>query len=284
MKKYLKFVAYSVLLVLGMSACSSGGNTALTKSAAENALEESSFFAKDSKLMPFQTGYYEVTLDQLSHLAKLQAAKMITLRVDELTELKRRNWYGNLESVDHYFAAVELTDEGKKFEKEPFVYKPSYLKKYLAANEEYAPTLPEYLSATYVPKGTKKDGNTGATDANGSGSHKSNTHQSRQTSEQDEQVAAVNEEYNKAKARINTVDHLMLLCQFKLEKVYEVKSNLNPDKADTGTCKLIYQFEDLTPFAYVYYTVTDTQYRIASASFSRYEDLGWTVTDIDTKH
>jgi proteasome assembly chaperone (PAC2) family protein len=98
-----------------MNSCS-GNDGVLTESAVEKALKKSDFLTKDAQLTKFQTGYYEVSREQLDLLAKLKAAKMITLRAEEKTEIKRTYWA--VESIGHYFVAVELTEEGKKYERD----------------------------------------------------------------------------------------------------------------------------------------------------------------------
>lgn len=279
MKKFFKFVVCSALLVLGLTACSSGDNTTLTSSAAEKAIKKTSLFAKDSKLTKFQTGYYEIPSDQLDAYAQLKAANLITLKVDELSEYKVERWTRMINIIGHYFVTVELTEEGKKFERPEYSFKPDHLQKYLNANEEFVPTYPEYMSTRYVFN-AESDEDCGITDEDREEMQKllESLGSNNRTEREDE-----NAEYKKALANVKTEDHMMLIGQCKLTKAYEVKTNQTILEIGTGSCKFIYEITDITPFGYIFYNIANQKYWFGSASFTRYEDLGWIVTEINDK-
>jgi hypothetical protein len=285
MKTWMKTVACSALLLLALSSCS-GNNDVLTESAAEKALKKADFLAKDSQLSKFQTGYYEVSKELLDRLAKLKAANMITLRVDEKTEIKKTYWR-TVESLPHYFVAVELTEEGKKFERDEHKYVPEYLEKYIKANKNYEAKLPAYMDSVYVVQYNNSE-ECNITDEDQEAMEKylkeldDNPSATPQANEGKDSSDGYDphKDYLAAKAKVQTEDHWMLVFQCKLNDVYEVKCDKEKESADTGSCKFVFELTDVTPFGYTFFTF-DKQYRFGNASFVRYEDLGWRIRDVN---
>lgn len=284
MKTWMKTVACSALLLLALSSCS-GNNDVLTESAAEKALKKADFLAKDSQLAKFQTGYYEASEEMLDRLAKLKAANMITLRVDEKTEIRKTYWR-TVESLPHYFVAVELTEEGKKFERDEHKFVPEYLEKYIKANENYEAKLPAYMDSVYVSQyGNSEECN--ITDEVQEAKEKFLNELDSCLSDIPQTNVGMDssdgydphKDYLAAKAKVQTEDHWMLLFQCKLNDVYEVKCNKEKEFADTGSCKFVFELKDITPFGYTYFTF-DKQYRFGNAKFVRYEDLGWRISTV----
>jgi hypothetical protein len=284
MKTWMKTVACSALLLFALSSCSDN-NDVLTESAAEKALKKADFLAKDSRLAKFQTGYYEVSKELLDKLAKLKAANMITLRMDEKTEIKKTYWR-TVESLPHYFVAVELTEEGKKFERDEHKYVPDYLEKYIKANENYEAKFPAYMDSVYVFHYDNSE-ECNITDED-------QEEMERYLKELDDNPSATpqanegkdssegydpHKDYLAAKAKVHTEDHWVLLWQCKLNDVYEVKCDKEKGSADTGSCKFVFELKDITPFGYTYLKL-NKQYWFGTASFARYEDLGWRVSEV----
>jgi hypothetical protein len=277
MKALLKIVACSALLLIAISSCS-GNDGVLTESAAEKALKKSDFLTKDAQVTKFQTGYYEVSREQLDLLAKLKAAKMITLRAEVKTEIKRTYW--TVESIGHYFVAVELTEEGKKYERDEHKPMPDYLEKYIKANEDYEAKLPGYVDSVYVFQHDNSE------ECDITDEDQENMEKYLQSLDENPNATSKandsndpHKEYLAAKAKVKTEDHWVLLCQCKLDNVYEVKCDREKEYADTGSCKFVFELKDITPFGYVLLPF-DKQYRFGSATFVRYEDLGWRASEV----
>lgn len=281
MKTLLKIVACVALSLTALSSCSD--SSVLTESAAKKAIKTNGNFKEDAIQTKFQTGYYEVTNDQLDQLAKLQAANVITFRVESVTEYRERyGWYSKtIETKEHNFASVQLTKEGKKIETKEFKNYPDYLSKYITANENYQPTLPEYLNATYTPP-TPSNENSPVAEAEGPMDDELDevVEEAPTQTVRTETKSYSNEAYESAKAKVSTEDHFMVLCQCKLVDVFEVKCNKEQDEAGEGSCRFVYELKDVTPFGYVFLAASDAQYHFGHASFTRYEDLGWRLSSL----
>lgn len=152
MKKVIAMLA-AAALVLGVSSC--GDDAVLGKSAAKKAIKKEAVFAKDFATASFDTGYYEVDEDYILKLAQLQAAGVITYKIDNVVEkVQKRNynyWSGySYYTVDneHMFATVEFTDEGRKL----VVEKPTRTREDIAkdfkTNEDFEEAMPDYMNST----------------------------------------------------------------------------------------------------------------------------------------
>lgn len=98
-----------------------------------------------------------------------------------------------------------------------------------------------------------------------------------------EEVAAPvdpNAAYEAAMARVNREEHQVLLGRYKFIKVKEVLCSEEMAKNGVGKCRLLYTFEDKTPFGYVLGAPREGYVEDTEVSFVYYQDLGWTVSDM----
>lgn len=91
MKKFLLLLA--VVFLLAGTSCSNG-DSALSASSAEKAVKKYPMFAKDSQVINFNTGFYEVNESSLQQLAQLAAAGMITYTTESAIEKRTKRASG----------------------------------------------------------------------------------------------------------------------------------------------------------------------------------------------
>lgn len=293
MKKVIAMLA-AAALVLGVSSC--GDDAVLGKSAAKKAIKKEAVFAKDFATASFDTGYYEVDEDYILKLAQLQAAGVITYKIDNVVEkVQKRNynyWSGySYYTVDneHMFATVEFTDEGRKL----VVEKPTRTREDIAkdfkTNEDFEEAMPEYMNAPAdnaepAPEAVAvEEEATVETAASDSAVAEADSVATEVVEEVVEEVAAPanpNAAYEAAVARVNREEHQVLLGRYKFIKVKEVLCSEEMAKNGVGKCRLLYTFEDKTPFGYVLGAPRQGYVEDTEVSFVYYQDLGWTVSDM----
>lgn len=281
-------------LVLGVSSC--GDDAVLGKSAAKKAIKKEAVFAKDFATASFDTGYYEVDEDYILKLAQLQAAGVITYKIDNVVEkVQKRNynyWSGySYYTVDneHMFATVEFTDEGRKL----VVEKPTRTREDIAkdfkTNEDFEEAMPDYMNSTTdnaepAPEAVAvEEEATVETAAPDSAVAEADSVATEVVEEVVEEVAAPanpNAAYEAAVARVNREEHQVLLGRYKFIKVKEVLCSEEMAKNGVGKCRLLYTFEDKTPFGYVLGAPRQGYVEDTEVSFVYYQDLGWTVSDM----
>lgn len=83
--KKLAYWACMILLLAGVASCGQDGP--LSKSSAKKALEREAFFAKDSQVQEFMTGFYEASPEVMDQLARLKAAGMVTYTAEGVMEI-----------------------------------------------------------------------------------------------------------------------------------------------------------------------------------------------------
>lgn len=289
MKKVIAMLA-AAALVLGVSSC--GDDAVLGKSAAKKAIKKEAVFAKDFATASFDTGYYEVDEDYILKLAQLQAAGVITYKIDNVVEkVQKRNynyWSGyTYYTVDneHMFATVEFTDEGRKL----VVEKPTRTREDIAkdfkTNEDFEEAMPDYMKSTTdnaepAPEAVDAPAVAAAED---SAVVEVDSVATEVVEEVVEEVAAPadpNAAYEAAMARVNREEHQVLLGRYKFIKVKEVLCSEEMAKNGVGKCRLLYTFEDKTPFGYVLGAPREGYVEDTEVSFVYYQDLGWTVSDM----
>lgn len=293
MKKVIAMLA-AAALVLGVSSC--GDDAVLGKSAARKAIKKEAVFAKDFATASFDTGYYEVDEDYILKLAQLQAAGVITYKIDNVVEkVQKRNynyWSGySYYTVDneHMFATVEFTEEGRKL----VVEKPTRTREDIAKdfkdNEDFEEAMPEYMNAPAdnaepAPEAVAvEEEATVETAAPDSAVAEADSVATEVVEEVVEEVAAPanpNAAYEAAVARVNREEHQVLLGRYKFIKVKEVLCSEEMAKNGVGKCRLLYTFEDKTPFGYVLGAPRQGYVEDTEVSFVYYQDLGWTVSDM----
>ena len=293
MKKVIAMLA-AAALVLGVSSC--GDDAVLGKSAAKKAIKKEAVFAKDFATASFDTGYYEVDEDYILKLAQLQAAGVITYKIDNVVEkVQKRNynhWSGySYYTVDneHMFATVEFTEEGRKL----VVEKPTRTREDIAKdfkdNEDFEEAMPEYMNAPAdnaepAPEAVAvEEEATVETAAPDSAVAAADSVATEVVEEVVEEVAAPanpNAAYEAAMARVNREEHQVLLGRYKFIKVKEVLCSEEMAKNGVGKCRLLYTFEDKTPFGYVLGAPRQGYVEDTEVSFVYYQDLGWTVSDM----
>lgn len=293
MKKVIAMLA-AAALVLGVSSC--GDDAVLGKSAAKKAIKKEAVFAKDFATASFDTGYYEVDEDYILKLAQLQAAGVITYKIDNVVEkVQKRNynyWSGySYYTVDneHMFATVEFTEEGRKL----VVEKPTRTREDIAKdfkdNEDFEEAMPEYMNAPAdnaepAPEAVAvEEEATVETAAPDSAVAEADSVATEVVEEVVEEVAAPanpNAAYEAAVARVNREEHQVLLGRYKFIKVKEVLCSEEMAKNGVGKCRLLYTFEDKTPFGYVLGAPRQGYVEDTEVSFVYYQDLGWTVSDM----
>lgn len=293
MKKVIAMLA-AAALVLGVSSC--GDDAVLGKSAAKKAIKKEAVFAKDFATASFDTGYYEVDEDYILKLAQLQAAGVITYKIDNVVEkVQKRNynyWSGySYYTVDneHMFATVEFTEDGRKL----VVEKPTRTREDIAKdfkdNEDFEEAMPEYMNAPAdnaepAPEAVAvEEEATVETAAPDSAVAEADSVATEVVEEVVEEVAAPanpNAAYEAAVARVNREEHQVLLGRYKFIKVKEVLCSEEMAKNGVGKCRLLYTFEDKTPFGYVLGAPRQGYVEDTEVSFVYYQDLGWTVSDM----
>lgn len=295
MKKFLALMVASTL-ILSLSSC--GDDSVLSSSSAKKALKKEAIFAKDFATVKFNTGFYEVSESELINLQRLKAAGMITLTTETVTEkVQRRDYdywrgyYYYTVDKEHTFAAVQLTEEGKKLEiEEPTTQRADVIKDF-KDNKDYEEVIPDYMNnydsvapaAAPVPAADTVAVEEVAVEEVVEVDSTAVEEVAVQEVEPEPAKPAKqdpNAAYNAALAKVNTEEHNMLLGHYELKKVKEVLCSEDMAKNGTGKCVAIYTFRDKTPFGYVFGAPRQDYLSTVNVSFIHYQDLGWTVSEI----
>lgn len=299
MKKILTY-AMGALLLLGATACQNDGP--LSAGAAKSALKDSPTFGKENYAYTFQTGFYEVTENQLDNLAKLKAAGVVDFTVETVTEYVQKstyNWWTGYSyytvEEQHTFATVSLTEAGLKYEVPEPNGVPKYLRKYFDKMKDYEEIVPDYMSAVYgnaaqpvavdeeevVVEEVAPEPYDSTEVAVAEEVVEEVVEPEPAPAPKKEEKADKNAAYHAMLDRVNTEDHYMLLGRFKLEKVLLVECTEEMLKNGKGSCTFVYTFVDKTPFGFVFGAPDLDAYKLGSATFKLYANEGWMVDDID---
>lgn len=290
MKKLLMMLAVAVV-AMGLTGCD---DTVLSSSSAKKAIKKEAMFAKDYATKVFKTGYYEVDESDLNQLAQLQAAGMVTYTYETFVEKVSKRTYNYWSGytyytvdVEHIFAKVDLTDEGRKLVVENPTELRSDIFDDLKANKDYEEAVPDYMNAAHNEMVTSPKADTVVEEVVEEAvvdSVASDTVVAEMAEAVEEPAPAKadpNAAYEAACAKVNTEEHHMLLGRFHLEKVKEIRCTEEMAKNGVGECKAIITFKDKTPFGFVLGAPQQGYLHIANVSFLRYEDMGWLVNKID---
>lgn len=283
----------SALTICGITFTSCDSDQ-LSKRLAEKALEKTPELRDSSMVVEFNTGYYEVKGAEFKRLKQLQAAKMITAQFETIIETRkerRYDWWSGpyyvTRDVEHIFAKVAFTEEGKKLvvanppkmredeEKDLRIFDKEY------QNEE---TEPEYMKISVdEPKSSK----TSTTEQSESGENSASEQSENSLSSDSSEVAAAEQNtetgksaYDIACERTQKDRHYVMIGKLKIYKVKEVFCPEEMQKNGIGTCTFIVEFTDKNPFAWVYYGkyLKNGERTIRTAELKHYDDMGWLVT------
>lgn len=287
--KKLNLIIAAAALLLCMGSCSNSEGP-LSASSAKKAVEKEAMFAKDSQVMSFGTGFYEVTPEALQKLARLSAAGMITYTTEKAVEQRtERVWQGywtgyvsKTVSETHVFAQVELTDAGRKFEiEEPTMLRADKLKDF-ASNKDYEEAVPDYMDAFDNAFGKEEVEAPAVAEAVEEVVEVVDTAAVEEVAIEEEPAPVQtdpNARYNALRARVSEVEHFMLCGRFEVVKAKEVLCTEDMYKEGRGSCTLLYKFVDKTPFGFVSGSPAEGYIQASQVKFRLYQDMGWTVAE-----
>lgn len=301
MKKIL-YAACTALLLVGATSCC--GDSPLTASSAKKALKKEAMFSKNNAVVHFDAGFQEVTSSELDNLAMLKAAGVIDYTTEVVTEYTTsRQWvggwyYGSYQTVEnkteHTFANVTLTEAGKKYviEEDDVVSQRADQMKDFKANKDWEEEIPDYLNATHSSAPAQEEEavveevvEAVAVDSAVTVDEFIEEVAEEVTPEPEpEPVKASNKNaaYEAALAKVNVETVIVRIGTIELVKVKEVLCTDDMFEAGRGTCSFIYKVAEVTPFGYVFGGNTNKGLlQLGKAEFVLYNDLGWTVSDID---
>lgn len=284
MKKCLTFVPLALLALL-----TSCDNTALTAGEAEDAVKMDVSWDNPQVLKTFKVGYFEVSEDRIIELRQLQAAGMITLKVEKAVEEKvYRGWYNSSTNyIDHYYAEVALTKEGQKYVFEGEIKKGRKdIIKDMKDNEkedvtpDYMLNLPALKVTTLLPNPSSAAAQDETLEALKVAAQAQDVVEDIEKAVIDSTSAAPDlSAYERAKAKVNATTVQIILGEIEFVKAKEIYCPEEWQKLGKASCKIITAFTDKTPFGYVYGAPAEGHRNIESIELKRYEDLGWVVED-----
>ena len=284
MKKCLMFVPLALLALL-----TSCDNTALTAGAVEDAVMMDVSWDNPQLLKTFKVGYFEVSEDRIIELRQLQAAGMITLKVEKAVEEKVwRGWYNSsTDYIDHYYAEVALTEKGQKYVFEGEVKKGRKdIIKDMKDNEkedvtpDYMLNLPALKVTTLLPNPSSVAAQDETLEALNVNAQAQDVVEDMEETVVDSTDAAPElSAYERAKAKVNATTVQIILGEMEFVKAKEIYCPEEWQKLGKASCKIIIAFTGKTPFGYVYGAPAEGHRSIESIELKRYEDLGWVVED-----
>ena len=284
MKKCLMFVPLALLALL-----TSCDNTALTAGAVEDAVMMDVSWDNPQVLKTFKVGYFEVSEDRIIELRQLQAAGMITLKVEKAVEEKVwRGWYNSsTDYIDHYYAEVALTEKGQKYVFEGEVKKGRKdIIKDMKDNEkedvtpDYMLNLPALKVTTLLPNPSSVAAQDETLEALNVNAQAQDVVEDMEETVVDSTDAAPElSAYERAKAKVNATTVHIILGEMEFVKAKEIYCPEEWQKLGKASCKIIIAFTGKTPFGYVYGAPAEGHRNIESIELKRYEDLGWVVED-----
>ena len=278
------FVPLALLALL-----TSCDNTALTAGAVEDAVMMDVSWDNPQLLKTFKVGYFEVSEDRIIELRQLQAAGMITLKVEKAVEEKVwRGWYNSsTDYIDHYYAEVALTEKGQKYVFEGEVKKGRKdIIKDMKDNEkedvtpDYMLNLPALKVTTLLPNPSSVAAQDETLEALNVNAQAQDVVEDMEETVVDSTDAAPElSAYERAKAKVNATTVQVILGEMEFVKAKEIYCPEEWQKLGKASCKIIIAFTGKTPFGYVYGAPAEGHRNIESIELKRYEDLGWVVED-----
>lgn len=286
----MKKLFFCFLAITGFAVLTSCDNSVLTASLAVDAIEKDVFWDDTRQTSDFVVGYYEIDKENIESFQQLQAAGVITLKVEKAVEKKVYNgWYSTkTEFIDHYFAEVALTEQGKKY-----VYEGKKLTgridqiedMKLDEDEDAEEEKPDYM--TNLPKleiATLQPVPERPADDNSASANNSSSDTDSDAADADVQTPdapkAEPTAYMKALDKVTKEEIKVVIGKFEIVKAKEVYCPQQYVEVGKGECIAIIEFTDKTPFGFVLGAPKNGERFSQAYELKRYEDLGWIVTEV----
>lgn len=275
-----------VMLPVAIAMLTSCDETVLTASLAKDAVKKDAYWETPYVTTTFNTGYYEITLDELVKFQQLQTAGVIDLVVEKAIEKRESYWRGT-EYIDHYFVDVKLTSKGSKYILDEEIKKgrkdlldeldenneaedmPSYMTEF--ENVDIKLLLPDPTEKKNEPAENREVSST--TDNTATNNYYSSSSNNSSTGTKAETA------YEKARSKVYYDEVTVITGEMELVKAKEVYCPEEYQKYGKGECKIIIEFTDKTPFGYTLGAPIEGYKIIKNVNFKRYEDLGWVISE-----
>lgn len=298
-KSYLSSVMAALLAVAALSSCD---NSILTAGLAEDAVEKDVFWDDPKVTKDISIGYFEINKDDLLPYQQMKAAGLITFTIDKVVEKKTHYnydyWYGRSSyttNENHYFINVQLTEEGKKYVVETEDGKirkgrKDRIKDMRLEDKELQEeeALPEYMTKyeavklgeeelAAAPTTNNADVAAGDTTAVDSAVVEDIAAEEMQPDKPKSSQSA----YEAALAKVNVESVTVVIGEYKIVKCKKVYCPEEWVKLGKGTCDMVFEFKNKTPFGYILGAPKEKSRHVISYTLTRYEDLGWVVNEED---
>ncbi len=274
-------ILFAALAVMGVATLASCDSEQLSARQAKKAIQKSPAFRDSTCTGTFSTGYYEVGEAERTGLRQLEKAKMITCKFDTIIEKKKHthyNWYGpntySYTDVEHIYATVDFTEEGREYvvTNVPTVRKDEEKDMKLLEKEEEE-VLPDFMDLS-VPE-EAEEAEEAAVDTVAADSVVEAETVEPVVEEEKEAKSA----YELAREKENKTTHSVLLGEWNVVKVKEVFCPEELRKQGKGSCVVICEFSDKTPFGWVEDYMKEGERIKANVDLRYYDDMGWLVED-----
>ena len=273
------------MLPIAIAMLTSCDETILTASLAKDAVKKDAYWETPYVTKTFNTGYYEISLDELVKFQQLQTAGVIDLVVEKAIE-KRENYWRGTEYIDHYFVDVKLTSKGSKYilDEEIKTGRKDLLDELDDNNE--TEDMPSYMTEfenvdikILLPDPTEKRNETAENREVYSTTNNTATDNYHSSSSNNSSTGTkVETAYEKARKKVYYNKVTVITGEMELVKAKEVYCPEEYQKHGKGECKIIIEFTDKTPFGYILGAPIEGHKTIENVNFKRYEDLGWVIS------
>lgn len=275
-KNYVSLLGFMAFGLVSLSSC--GGNDGeFTKSAAEDALEETDVFEENAHTVKFETGYYEMNdADYRLKLLKLAANEVITYKAEQINEYIPATRWRSARVKEHVFVTVQLTDKGEKY----VIEKPSQTEEeaeLVAAVDTKEYPEDQILQECPIPViNPQANENAEASVEEFEENHDDAFQPDDSPVEELDEITDTNE-YLQALAKININSVYVLTQEIGIYKVMNLVCNDEMKKSGTASCDFIIEATDVTPFGRILKGVKKGTREKGSATFKYYIDKGWHV-------
>lgn len=275
-KNYVSLLGFMAFGLVSLSSC--GGNDGeFTKSAAEDALEETDVFEENAHTVKFETGYYEMNdADDRLKLLKLAANEVITYKAEQINEYIPATRWRSARVKEHVFVTVQLTDKGEKY----VIEKPSQTEEeaeLVAAVDTKEYPEDQILQECPIPViNPQANENAEASVEEFEENHDDAFQPDDSPVEELDEITDTNE-YLQALAKININSVYVLTQEIGIYKVMNLVCNDEMKKSGTASCDFIIEATDVTPFGRILKGVKKGTREKGSATFKYYIDKGWHV-------
>ena len=275
-KNYVSLLGFMAFGLVSLSSC--GGNDGeFTKSAAEDAIEETAVFEENAHNVKFETGYYEMNdADYRLKLLKLAANEVITYKAEQINEYIPATRWRSARVKEHVFVTVQLTDKGEKY----VIEKPSQTEE--EAELVAAVDTKEYPEDKVLQEGPipvinpQANENAEAPVEEFEENHDDAFQPDDSPMEELDEITDTNE-YLQALAKININSVYVLTQEIGIYKVMNLVCNDEMKKSGTASCDFIIEATNVTPFGRILKGVKKGTREKGSATFKYYIDKGWHV-------